>query len=90
MTTRAKFRVDSVEISTQPVYNRETRESEAKQVAIITLHPVTGASKENEEFYAATPGGEIKLSVLNFPAAEMFKQGGEIYVDFTRVGEQRV
>ena len=81
--TRAKFRVDSVQITEMQVYNKATQEMKATQVATIILHPVTGASKENEEFYASTPGGEIKLDIVNLPAAIIFKQGKEVYVDFT-------
>jgi hypothetical protein len=83
MATRAKFRVDSVQITTQPVYDRLSRETKSTEVATVILHPVTGGSKENEEFYAATPGGEIRLDVLNMSAAVMFKQGVQVYVDFS-------
>ncbi len=83
MTTRAKFRVDSVHLSEESIYNSEIRDSELKKVATIVLHPVTGESKENKEFYASTPGGEIRLDILNLPAALMFTQGKEIYVDFS-------
>jgi hypothetical protein len=83
MRTRAKFGVTNVQITEQSVYNREKRESEKKQVATVTLYPVIGASKENEEFYASTPSGKIELGILNLEAALIFKQGAEIYVDFT-------
>ena len=49
----------------------------------ITLTPVTTGSKENEEFYRWTPGGNILLSTVNEAAASQFEIGKEYYVDFT-------
>ncbi len=49
----------------------------------IFLCPVYTGSDENKAFFAATPGGQITLNVLNPAAAEQFVQGKEYYVDFT-------
>jgi hypothetical protein len=51
--------------------------------AHITLAPVYTGSKENEEFFNATPSGKIDLMIVNPSAAEQFKFGKEYYVDFT-------
>ena len=49
----------------------------------ITLLPVTGGSKENDEFYKWTPGGQVLLSTVNESAAAQFEVGKQYYVDFT-------
>lgn len=49
----------------------------------VRLTPVISGSKENEEFYKWTPGGQIQLSTINSLAAEKLKVGKEYYVDFT-------
>ncbi len=87
MTTRAKFRVDSVRITEESVFDHETQQPVRKQVATIELHPVTGASAENEKFYASTPSCSITLNIVNLEAAVMFKQGEELYVDFFSCNE---
>lgn len=74
MTVRAKFRCLAVE-----------QQTEGK---VITLHPVTGGSPENESFYRYTPWGEIKLGTVNEAAAEQFVPGAEYYVDFTPVNTE--
>lgn len=70
---RAKFKVDSI----QP---GNITDSEGKS---ITLSPVISGSKENEDFYRWTPGGQILLSTINEAAAAQFEVGKEFYVDFT-------
>ena len=42
------------------------------------LYPVTGDSKENQEFFAATPGGKLELSVM---VGQFFEPGKEYYID---------
>ena len=69
MTTRAKFKVGSVE----PAIDTWT----------VVLSPVIGGSAENDSFYKWTPGGSIVLSVLNEATASQFVVGKEYYVDFT-------
>lgn len=67
---RAKFKVQS----NQEQYGAHT----------IYMYPVTQGSKENSEFFAATPGGQIMLGVVNPEASKPFVPGEEWYVDFHR------
>jgi hypothetical protein len=83
MITRAKFRVNEIKVTDEPIYNNNTGKSDTRPVAQITLSAVTDTNPENKGFFASTPAGQITLSLVNFPAAEVFKAGGEIYVDFT-------
>lgn len=48
----------------------------------IVLFPVTSGSKENEEYYKWTPGGQAILETINESAANQFEQGKEYYVTF--------
>jgi hypothetical protein len=49
--------------------------------ASIRLHPVHNGSEENEKFYSYTPGGELKLEVVQGDAAKQFVPGKEYYID---------
>jgi hypothetical protein len=51
----------------------------------VSLTPVTGGSKENEEFFRFTPFGSIEMGTINKEAAKQFVPGDEFYVDFTKV-----
>lgn len=44
---------------------------------------VTTGSAENEAFFDATPNGHITMRIRNQVAADAFRQGQELYVDFT-------
>jgi hypothetical protein len=58
----------------------------------VSLFPVC-RGEENKSWSQATPGGEIKMSILNQPALDWFKQiledarngkgKPEVFVDFT-------
>ena len=50
----------------------------------VNLTPVMNAGEENKAFWAATPGGHIKMSITT-SALDEFKPGREFYVDFTAV-----
>lgn len=77
MSIRAKFKVDSV--------TRRLHWIKGKgDLFDITLSPVTGGSRENEKFYAATPGGKFELSTMNEEAAQQLELGEEYYIDFTK------
>ncbi|KVN25618.1 hypothetical protein WJ63_15930 [Burkholderia pyrrocinia] len=76
MTVRAKFKVTSTT-------KREHWDKTKGPIHEITLQPVASGSLENEEFYAATPCGQIQLGTINDAAAQQFALGAEIYVDFT-------
>lgn len=69
MTVRAKFRVHNVDRS--------------QYGTTVKLSPVYSGSPENEQFFKATPGGEVALYTLNAAAGEQFELGDEFYVDFT-------
>ena len=73
---RAKFKVNS--ITRQPGWN------DLKEIHTIELTPVTGNSEENKRFYAATPSGSIKLSVVKGEVGKQFDLNDEFYVDFTK------
>jgi hypothetical protein len=51
----------------------------------IELYPVYSADpdSENGRFFNATPGGQVRLSIVNPSAADAFEVGKEYYVDFT-------
>ena len=49
----------------------------------IELEPVYSGSKENDEFFRMTPGGRIRMEVVNAEAVKAFEVGKEYYVDFT-------
>lgn len=51
----------------------------------IVLHAVAGGSKENDEFFQATPNGTIDLSIVNPAAITQFEIGKSYFVDFTLV-----
>lgn len=69
---RAKFKVESV-----------TKFAKGTQ---IVMHPVTHGSPENEKFYQCTPGGELKLEILNQEVASQFEPGKEYYIDIASAG----
>jgi hypothetical protein len=74
VSVKAKFKVDSVLGVFHPSGISHT----------ITLTPVISGSPENSNFFKYTPSGSITLSTINPTAAEIFKSGGEFYVDFTK------
>lgn len=74
MSTRAKFTVTGI---------NETSWSKE-----ITMAPVMADDGENKDFWKATPSGEIKISIDNKVAAEMFEIDKEYYVDFTKAPEK--
>lgn len=69
MSTRAKFVTQSI-----------TEYNGAKEVKAT---PVKTGSEENDQFWASSPGGDLRLYITNLPAAEMFKPGKSFYVDMT-------
>lgn len=85
MSVRAKFKVQRKETSLMTVRNPETGEYEQKEGTTVHLSPVTSGSKENEEFFYFTPGGQIQLGTINEDAAAQFALGTEFYVDFSTV-----
>ena len=68
MTTRCKFRCTS------------TSPAEGEGPFHATFEPVYSGSAENEQFFAATPGGSLSLSVVR---SQHFVAGQEYYLDIT-------
>lgn len=54
-----------------------------KRDQYVSLSPVYSGSEENKQFFAATPGGQIQLHVVNEKGMAVFEEGKEYYVDFT-------
>lgn len=73
---RAKFKVSSVSPQGDPV-----------STVRVTLAPVSTGSEENNQFFAATPGGQVDLQVVSPATAAAFVEGEEYYVDFTPAAE---
>jgi hypothetical protein len=71
---RAKFRCEE---------KSETGIQPCHVTSKLVLRPVVNGSDENEWFYAATPGGQIDLQVVNPAAAKQFEVGKTYYIDFT-------
>lgn len=68
-------------------YNPETGKNDGEYYgSSISLGPCAyGTSEENASFFEATPSLSISLGVVNPAGAALFKQGQEVYVDFTPV-----
>ena len=77
MSVRAKFKVESIE-------RRKHWDRTKGEVHTVRLSPVVGGSTENEQFYAATPGGSMELGTVSDDAAKNFELGAEYYIDFTK------
>lgn len=75
---RAKFKISSI---TQTAHWNKP----GALLYSLTMSPVTSGSDENRRFFEATPGGEIKLSVVSAEVGAQFPVGMEVYVDFTPV-----
>lgn len=55
----------------------------------VTLQ-VVSRGEDNKQWAAATPSGELKLSIKNELALGQFKVGQEYYIDITEVPEEKV
>jgi hypothetical protein len=66
MTTRCKFKCDSVTHFAQGQFN-------------VHMTPVIGGSKENEDFWKYTPAGSIEFHCLNEKVK--FTPGKEYFLD---------
>jgi hypothetical protein len=51
----------------------------------ISASPVGDAKETNKSWSAATPSGELKMSISNPAAVDFFELGKEYYLDFTPV-----
>jgi len=86
---RAKFRVDTIELSIHHNYEKQ-EDGSPKLVPVekrtIVMHPVSAnndPNHENSKFWAASPTGELKLGTINPEAWKQFEIGKEYYLDFT-------
>lgn len=89
MTTRAKFKVDSITriASNVPKVGEDGKTTYVPgEIRSVKLSPVYGngdPNHENTKFWQASPSGIIELGCANLAAAEVFEIGKEVYVDFT-------
>jgi hypothetical protein len=75
---RAKFVVNSVTY-------RQHWQDKSKRIGTVELNVVSGGSDEDKGFFAATPGGSIKLDTVNQAAIDALPLGTAVYVDLTPV-----
>lgn len=93
MTVRAKFLVTKIEstIGRRKSGQKDERgydKYEPAEMKTLVLNPVYGngdPNHENSKFWDATPGGELRLNVVNPAAVAQFELGKEYYIDFTPV-----
>jgi hypothetical protein len=52
----------------------------------LSFSAVTSGSQENQQFFQATPSGQITFQTVNKQAADQFEQGKEYYVDLSSAG----
>ncbi len=72
MSTRAKFKINS--IAKRQGWNGH------KYVYDLNATAVTGTSEENQNFFASTPSGELKLGVVAEGSLGGLDVGDEIYL----------
>lgn len=94
---RAKFKLNRVEQSLLGVAKKDSNGHhvkdehgsyayEDKEVHTIVANPVYGngdPNHENSKFWAASPGGELRLTCVNADVVARLKLGMEFYLDFT-------
>ena len=83
---RAKFRV----LGLTQRYSHTDADGKDVFYWDVRLAPVLANGKrgggdcaENKTFYAATPGGEIKMEMVSKETSEAFVPGQAYYIDFT-------
>ena len=52
----------------------------------VLFQPVYGDSPENKRFWEATPSGELRLSGIKKPVADLYEVGKSYYLDTTPTG----
>ena len=90
MTIRAKFKVDSIEITqgvsypnTIPVDYSKGVPVELRTIKMSAVYGNNDPNHENTKFWAATPHGSLQLGTINPGAWAQFEIGKEYYLDFT-------
>lgn len=82
--TRVRAKVRVVELKTD-LHNAPQSDPPQMQQVTVVAQPVFGGKDDeaNREWSKWTPSGEIRLSITNPAAYEMFKLGKAYFVDFT-------
>lgn len=80
MRVVAKFKYNSYETYIQSQYPSGKRQ----EVRNMKFSVVTSGSKENDEFFASTPTGQIQISAVSPEVWEQFELNGEYYVSFEK------
>ncbi len=62
-------------------------DKDGKPTVELEFMPVSGGGPENDSFFASTPAGELKLSVVNPEAVKDLKPGKSYYIDFSEAPE---
>lgn len=89
MSVRAKFRCMSVgkQYSYTDAENNDVFHYSVRLLPVLGNKRGHGFSEENKKFYAATPSGEIEMSMVSETAIALFEPGKSYYVDFTEAPE---
>ena len=97
MTTRCKFKLDTITRRVQTVAKRDENDAIVKdangrlvyvtgEVWDLDMSPVYAngdPNHENSKFWEATPGGSFKVSTVNKTAVGTMVLGAEYYIDIT-------
>lgn len=100
MTIRCKFKVDAITRRQQSVQKLgedglPVKDERGHHVYVpgevwdVEMSPVYAngdPSHENSKFWAASPGGNFKVTTVNASAVASLKLGGEYYIDITPAG----
>ncbi len=78
----SQVRIKVVITDKNETFNGKAGDGSISKGFAIKARPVTNGSKENEQFFKWTPGGEISLGTVNENAAAALEVGKEYYVDF--------
>lgn len=84
MATRAKFICNSLTKRASNTWNPDGTVGPDGFVFDATFYPVTGGSKENKQFFASTPSGQIQIGTIR---EDHFVPGKTYYIDFTEASE---
>lgn len=80
-TTRCKVRIQEV----KPLYHYGKEDGEPYGFTVVVGSPPYDPNPESENgrFFAATPGIQMNLGILNPAVLPLFEAGKDMYVDFT-------
>lgn len=81
MEVRAKFQCFSVKRYASNVWDSTHKAMVGNGYLYeYEFQPVTGGSPENDQFFASTPGGSLKLTAVR---DNLFEPGKSYYLDFS-------